>query len=58
MRPNGSDGWGTITLFLPTYPKAQGLAAILGGAIIGPVLEVRIVKILDGYVKKVAILED
>ena len=31
------------------YPNAQTLAAIPEGTIIGPVLELHIVKILDGY---------
>ena len=37
------------------YPEAQALAAIPDGTIIGPVLEVQIVKILDGYGIDVAI---
>ena len=32
-----------------SYPKTQALAAIPEGTIVGPVLEVHIVKILDGY---------
>ena len=38
-----------------SFPKTQVLAAIPAGTIIGPVLEVHIVKILDGYGTEVAI---
>ena len=54
IRPNGDDVWGTITPLCREYsisryyPKAQALAAIPEGTIIGPGLEVHIVKILDG----------
>ena len=58
---DGDDGWGTITPVCREYsisryfPKAQALAAILEGIIIGPVLEVHFVKILDGHGIEVAI---
>ena len=61
IRPNGDDGWGTITLLCREYsnyryyPKAQALAAVPEGTISGPVLEVHFVKILDRYVIEVAI---
>ena len=37
-----------------SYPKTRALAALPAGTIIGPVLEVRIVKIHDGYAIEVA----
>ena len=55
IRPDGDDGWSTITptcrehTFSRSFPKSHVLAAIHQGTIIGPVLEVQIVKILDGY---------
>ena len=61
VRPNGDDGWRTITLLCREYsisryyPKAQALAAIPEGTIIGPALEVHIVKIVDGCGIEVAI---
>ena len=61
IRPNGDDGWGTITRLCREYsisqhyPKAQALAAILEGTIIGTVLEVHVVRILGGYGIEVAI---
>ena len=36
-------------------PRSRVFAAILGGTIIGPVIEVRIVKILDAYGLEIAI---
>ena len=59
--PYGDDGWWTITPLRREYassrsnPKAQALEAIPEGTIIGPVLEVHIVKILDGCGIEVAI---
>ena len=47
--------WGGITHLCReyassrSYPKAQALAAIPAGTIIGPVAEVHVVKILDEY---------
>ena len=38
-----------------SYPKNQALAAIPEGTVVGPVLEVHIVKIVDGYGIEVAI---
>ena len=61
IRPDGDDGWRTITPLCRqysisrSYPKAQAWAAIPEGTIIGPVLEVHVVKILDGNGKEVAI---
>ena len=37
------------------YPKTRVLAAVPAGTIIGPVIEVHVVKILDGYGLEVAI---
>ena len=60
-RPNEDDGWGTITILCReysisrSYPKAQALAAFPEGTIIGPVWEVHVVKILDGYGIELAI---
>ena len=42
------------TSFRP-YLKTKALAAFLAGTIIGPVIEVHVVKILDGYGLEVAI---
>ena len=53
IRPNGDDGWGTITPLCREcsisryYLKAQALAAVLEDTVIRPVLEVHMVKILD-----------
>ena len=61
IRPGGDEGWGTITpLFREywssrSYPKTKALSAIPEGTIIGPDLEVHIVKFLGGYGIKVAI---
>ena len=61
IRPNADDGWGTTAPLCREnsicrfYPKAQALAAIPEGTIIGPVLEVHVVKILDEYGTEVAI---
>ena len=38
-----------------SYPKTSALSVIPAGTIIGPVLEVHIVKIYDGYAIEVAI---
>ena len=60
IRPDGDDGWGTITPKCREYsssrsvPKTQVLAAIPEGTITGQVLEVNIVKIMDGYGIEVA----
>ena len=54
IRPDEDDGWRTITLLCleysssRSYPKTKALSAIPEGTTIGPVLEVHIVKILDG----------
>ena len=54
-RPDGDDGWRTITpicreyTFSLSFPESQVVAAIPGGTTIAPVLEVRIVKILEEY---------
>ena len=62
VRLEDDDGWRTITPpcreysnYL-SYPKIRVLAVILAGTIIGPVQEVRIVKIHDGYSIEVAIV--
>ena len=61
IRPNAGDGWGEITPLCReysssrSYPKAQALSEIPEGTIIGPVLEVHVVKILGGYGIEVAI---
>ena len=61
FRPNADDGWCAITHLCReysssrSYPKAQALAVIPEGTIVGPVLEVHIVKILDEYGIEVAI---
>ena len=61
IRQDGADGWETITPLCREYsisrssPKSQVVAAIPEGTIIGPVWEVQIVKILDGYGIEVAI---
>ena len=61
IRPDEDDEWRTITPLCREhsisryYPKAQALAAIPEGTIIGPVLEVHIVEILDEYGIEVAI---
>ena len=61
IRPDGDDGWRTIThlcreyTFSRSFPKSQVLVAIPEGTITGPVLEVQIVKIIDGYGKEIAI---
>ena len=55
IRQDGNDGWGESTPLcreyssFRTYPKTQALAAVPEGTIIRPVLEVHVVKILDGY---------
>ena len=38
-----------------SYPKTKALAAIPDGTIVGPVLEVHVVKLFDRYSKEVAI---
>ena len=61
IRPDEDDGWRTITLLCREYSssrsywKTKVLAAIPEGTTIGPVLEVHIVEILDGYGIEVAI---
>ena len=61
IRPDDNDGWGKLTPLCPeysssrAYPKTRALAAIPTGTIIGPVIEVHIVKILDEYGTEVAI---
>ena len=61
IRPNEDDGWRTIAPSCRkysrsrTYPKTEALATIPEGTTIGPVLEVHIVEILDGYGIEVAI---
>ena len=61
IRPDGDDGWRTNTHLCRehsssrSYPKTQALAAVSEGTIIGPVLEVHVVKILDGSEIEVAI---
>ena len=61
IRPNADDGWWTLTLVCReysssrSYPKAQPLAAIPEGTIVGPVLEVHIAKILEEFGIEVAI---
>ena len=58
---DGDDGWGTITLLCPEhtfsrfFPESQVVVAVPENTIIGPVLEVRIVNILDGYGIEVAV---
>ena len=44
-----------IRVLSRSYPKTQALSTIPEGTIIGPVLEVHVVKILDGYGMEVAI---
>ena len=54
-RPDGDDGWRTITPLgrehtcSRSFPKSQVLAAFPEGTIIGPILVVQTVIILDGY---------
>ena len=61
FRPNEDDGWRTVTPLCRedtssrSYPKAKALSALPEGAIIGPVSEVHVVKILDRYCMEVAI---
>ena len=61
IRPDGDDGWRTITplcrkyTFPRSFPESQAVAAILEGTIIGPVLEVRIVKFLIEHGIEIAI---
>ena len=53
IRPNDDDGWRTITppcrefLNSRAYQKTKALGAIPAGTIIGPVIEVHVVKILE-----------
>ena len=47
IRPNADDGLRESSSSR-SYPKTQTLSAIPEGTIIGPVLEVHVVKILDG----------
>ena len=60
-RPDGGDGWGTITPVCREYtlsrscPKSQVLTTVPEGTLIGPVLEIQNVKILDGSGIEVAI---
>ena len=59
-RPDSEDGCGTFTPLCREYsntrshPKATAFGAIPAGRIIGPVVEVHIVKILDEYGIEVA----
>ena len=60
-QPDENDGWGTNTppcqeyTFSRSFPESQVVAAIPEGTIIGPVLEVRIVQIMDEYGIEMAI---
>ena len=60
IRPNADDGWGTVTPLCReysssrSYPKTKDLSAIPEGTTIGPVLEVHVVKVHDGYGTEVA----
>ena len=55
IRPDVDDGWGQFTPSCPeftssrAYLKTKALAAIPAGTIIGPNIEVHVVKILDEY---------
>ena len=52
-RPEGDDGWRTITPLCREYSSSR--SSYSEGTIFGPVLEVHIVKVLDGYGIDVAI---
>ena len=60
-RPDEDDGWGTVIPLCReysssrSYPKTKALAAIPQDTTVGSILEVHIVKILDGYGIEVAI---
>ena len=60
-RPDGDDGWREVTPLCReysssrSYPKTEASSAIPEGTVIGPVLEVHVVKILHGYGIEVAI---
>ena len=53
IRPDDDDGWGKITPLcreysnFRSYPKTRASAAFPAGTIVGPVIEVHIVKVLD-----------
>ena len=55
------DGWRKLTLLCQkytrsrAYPKSKALAALPTSTIVGPVIEVQVVKILDKYGLEVAI---
>ena len=61
IRPDEDDEWRNISLLCRenlssrSYPKTKALAAVPEGTTIGPVLEVHIVEILDGYGMEFAI---
>ena len=61
IRPDGDGGWRTVTppcreyTFSRSFPESQVVAAIPEGTVIGPVLEVRTVKILDEHGMEIAI---
>ena len=54
IRPNADDGWGEITILYReylssrSYPKTKAWSAVPEGTVIGPVLEVHVVKFLTG----------
>ena len=54
-RPDEDDGFGRYTLSR-AHPRSRAFAAIPGGTIIGPVIEVQTVKILDQFGHEIAIL--
>ena len=60
-RPDEDDGFGHLIplcrefLVFSSKPPSRAFAAILGGTIVGPVIEVQIVKILDQYGLGIAI---